>query len=120
MSTQFLRLSDGIIIQIDGPPEYRQEMHTSTAEQVGTNMQKAADTVGRILKPLAETLGGVYNTLNAPVALDAAEIELGLSFSAEGNLFVASSKAEGTLKVKMTFKPSPKRRPQEVSKQKNV
>lgn len=105
MATQFLQLSDGIIVQIEAPPEARREMHASSAELVGTSMQMAAATVGRVLRPIAEAISGLYTTLNVPVAVDAAEIELGLSFSAEGKLFVASSKAEGALKVKVSFKP---------------
>jgi hypothetical protein len=51
--------------------------------------------------------GGPYDALNVPIAVETAEVELGLSFSAEGQIFIAKSKAEGTLKIKVVFKTMP-------------
>jgi hypothetical protein len=109
MATQFVELKDGIIVEIGGPTDVRQEMHTSTAEHVDTTMEMVASTVNRILRPLGEAFSGLYDTLNVPIAVDGAEVELGLSFSAEGSLFVAKSKAEGTFKIKVIFKVTPER-----------
>jgi hypothetical protein len=104
MPTQFLELKDGIFVEIGSPMDRRQEMHASTAEQVDTTMEIVGRTLSRILRPLGEAFGGLYEALDVPVAIESAEIELGLSFSAEGSLFVAKSKAEGNLNVKVKFK----------------
>jgi hypothetical protein len=105
MATKFLELKDGVIVEIGGPSDIREEMHTSTAERVDTTMDMVGSMVSRILRPIGDAFRGLYDTLDVPIALEAAEVELGLSFSAEGSLFVAKSKAEGNLKVKVTFKP---------------
>jgi len=44
-------------------------------------------------------------TLDVPIKVSDAEVELGLSFSMEGNLYVAKAKTEGTLSVKIKFDP---------------
>jgi hypothetical protein len=106
MATRFLELKDGVIIEIGGPHDARAEMHTATAERVDTTMEMVATMVGRILRPIGDAFSGLQRTLDVPIAVDSAEVELGLSFSAEGSVFVAKSKAEGTLKVKVTFKPT--------------
>lgn len=105
MGTKFLELKDGVIIQIDSPTDVKKEMHTSTAEQVDTTMEMVGTMVSRILRPIGDAFRGLHETLGVPIAVATAEVELGLSFSAEGNLFVAKSKAEGTLNVKVAFKP---------------
>jgi hypothetical protein len=105
MATRFLELRDGVIIEIGAPADVREEMHTSTAERVDTTMEMVGSMLSRILAPIGDAFKGLHDTLNVPVAVDAAEVELGVSFSAEGNLFVAKSKAEGTMKVKVSFKP---------------
>jgi hypothetical protein len=105
MATRFLELKDGVIIEIDGPEGVRQEMHTSTAERVDTTMEMVGTMLSRILSPIGEAFKGLHEALDVPIAVDTAEVELGVSFSAEGNLFVTKSKGEGTLKVKVAFKP---------------
>lgn len=81
-------------------------MHTSNAEQVDTTMEMVGSMLTKILRPIGDAFKGLQEALDSPVLVDGAEVTLGLSFSAEGNLFVAKSKAEGTLNVKVTFKPS--------------
>jgi Trypsin-co-occurring domain 1 len=105
MATRFLELKDGVIVEIGSPGEAREEMHTSSAERVDTTMEMVATMLDRILRPIGDAFAGLHEALDVPVAVDAAEVKLGLSFSAEGNLFVAKSKAEGTLSVRVTFKP---------------
>ena len=104
MSTVFLELGDGVLVEIGPPSGPRTEMHTSTAEQVNTTMRMVASKAGDIVRPLAATFGQLNDALDVPVVVDTAEVELGLSFSAEGQIFIAKSKAEGTLKIKVVFK----------------
>jgi hypothetical protein len=106
MSTKFLELADGVIIEIGGAQDVREEMHTSTAELVDTTMNMVTQKLRKILTPIANSFHSLYDAVDVPVEIESAEVELGVSFSAEGNVFVAKSKAEGTMKVTVTFKPS--------------
>jgi hypothetical protein len=106
MATRFLELDDGVIVEIGGPDDAREEMHTSTAERVDTTMEIVGTMLRRILAPIGDAFNGLQQSLAVPIELSEAEVEIGLSFSAEGNLFVAKSKAEGTLHVKVSFRPA--------------
>jgi hypothetical protein len=107
MATKFLELGDGIFVEIAAPEELREEMHTSTAERVSTTMRSVASMVKDVVRPLADSFTNLYEALDVPIAVDAAEVELGVSFSAEGQIFVAKTKGEGTLKLKVVFKTVP-------------
>jgi hypothetical protein len=104
MTTKFLELDDDVLVEIAAPAELRDEMHSSTAEHVSTTMEMVAAKIGDIVRPLGDSFTHLYDALDVPVAVDSAEVELGVSFSAEGQVFIAKAKAEGTLKVKVVFK----------------
>lgn len=106
MSNKFLVLGNDVIVEIGGPLDARTEMHTSTAEKVATTFKAVADTLEKIIEPIANSFRGLATELNQPVEIGSAEIEIGISFSAEGNVFVAKSKAEGTLSIKILLTPS--------------
>ena len=110
MATKFLEFKDGVIVEIGGPSDVRKQMHTASADQIDTTMDIVGTMLSRILVPIRNSFAGLQESLNVPVAVDSADVELGLSFSAEGNLFVTKSKAEGALKVKITFKPISKQK----------
>jgi hypothetical protein len=74
---------------------------------VDTTMRMVASMVSDIVRPLGDAFNHLYDALDVPVAVDTAEVEVGLSFSAEGQIFIAKSKTEGTLKVKVVFKTIP-------------
>jgi hypothetical protein len=105
MANKFLELGDGVIVEIGAPSEQREEMHTASAERVDTTMEMVGNMLGKIVRPIGESFAHLHQALQVPIEVSGAEVEMGLSFSAEGNLFVAKSKAEGNLKVKITFKP---------------
>src|SRR6476660_9163499 len=80
MATRFLELKDGVIVEIGSPGEAREEMHTSSAERVDTTMEMVATMLDRILRPIGDAFAGLHEALDVPVAVDAAEVKLGLSF----------------------------------------
>ena len=45
------------------------------------------------------------NILNQDIVMEKAEVEMGIGFSAEGNIFVAKGSANANLKVKLVLKP---------------
>lgn len=104
MTAKFLELDKGVIVEIGGPLDERSEMHTATAEKVDTTLAMVGSMLGRILEPIGKAIHGMKEALDTPVAVESAEVEIGVSFSAEGNLFIAKTTAEGNLTVKVTFK----------------
>lgn len=106
MSSRYIELKDNIIVEVGSPGEPRTEMSGGVLDRVDTTVDQIGQIVERIVRPIGETLSGLYDTLNVPIKVDKAEVELGLSFSAEGNIFVAKAKTEGSLSVKISFIPA--------------
>lgn len=106
MATKFLEFKDGVIVEIGSPADQREEMHTADADRVDTTMTMVASMLDRILRPIGEAFTGFREALDVPIAVKEAEVALGLSFSAEGNLFVTKATTEGTLQIKVTFTPT--------------
>jgi hypothetical protein len=44
--------------------------------------------------------------MNKEMEIEQAEVEIGFSFEAEGNLYITKSKASANLTVKLTLKPT--------------
>jgi hypothetical protein len=105
VATTYLQFRDDIIVEIGSPSDGKREMHAANAEQVDTTMEMVGQMLSRILAPIGDAFKHLHDVLDVPIAVEGAEVEIGLAFSAEGNIFVAKSKAEGTLGVKVTFKP---------------
>jgi len=93
MATKFLETQGRHHRRNRAPDALREEMHTSMAEQVDTTMKRVASMVGDIVRPLGDSFSHLYDSLHAAIAVDSAEVELGVSFSAEGRFFIAKSKA---------------------------
>ena len=101
MDTKLIELSDGTIVEVFAVPGEERPMAASAAEKVGGAMDKALPLLKTICKPIAS----VWQELNKEVAMDQAELELGLSFEGEGNLFVTKASMGANLKIKLVFKP---------------
>lgn len=52
----------------------------------------------------------MWKELNKELLVDAAEVELGLGFEAEGNLYITKAKGSANLVVRLTLKPAPANR----------
>ena len=68
-------------------------------------VQSSMGTVEKILLQSVQPIVNAYNALNQEVVLEKAEVEIGIGFSAEGNIFVAKGNANANLKVKLVLSP---------------
>lgn len=105
MGTSYLELADGIIVEIGSPGEKRKEMHSGDLERVDSTFEMVGNIVEKIARPIGESFRNMQTALAIPIEVEKAEIELGISFAAEGTIFVAKSKAEGSLNIKIIFRP---------------
>ena len=103
MSNRFLELKDGIIVEVARPREAREEMSTSELEQVETRMRTVGKMLEKITVPLAESLRDLKAVANTPIIVSEAEVEFGLSFSAEGTIFISKSTVEASLSIRVKF-----------------
>ncbi|MER5434618.1 CU044_2847 family protein [Streptomyces sp. NPDC002588] len=74
-----------------------------TAERVREAFLRAQNAIVEIAASTMEVLEGAGRRAARP---DAMEVEFGLKFSAKGNVIVAGSAGEATLRVKLTYQRS--------------
>lgn len=101
MATALIELEDGILIEVESGTDSVQQISGGLAKKVDTTLDKIKPLLLKISRPIAD----VWKELNQDMAVGEAEIELGLSFEGEGNLYVTKSKATANVTVKLTLKP---------------
>lgn len=102
MATKLIRLEDGILVEVEAAPgEAQQISGGSPVTRVESSLDKVLPVLSKICRPLANT----WKELNKEMNVEKAEVEIGLSFEAGGDVFIASSKGGATLKVKLILGP---------------
>lgn len=99
-----IKFEDGIIVEVQ-PSKAVRESSSAAFVPIEKGLGTALGILPNIVNSVGGALKDVYDTLNVPLRVANAEVEIGLSFSIEGDLFVASAKAEGTIILKITFDP---------------
>lgn len=97
--TSFIRLADGTLIEVEAQAGQRQ-INTAQANRVNNQMEIIKPVVTRAATALVESL----RELSSEVRLEQAELEFGLSFEAEGNVFITKAKTGANLTIKLTLK----------------
>lgn len=100
METRVVTLEDGTRIQIDVSDEQAQQI-AGGIDTIKGSFDKVQPVLTKICRPLVNT----WKELNKEMSIEQAEVELGLSFEGEGNLFVTKSTLGANLKVKLILKP---------------
>jgi hypothetical protein len=103
MASKLVKLDDGLLVEIDVPGDQVVQIAGGVAEQVQSSFEKIKPVLLRVCRPLADT----WKELNQEVVMEKAEVELGLSFEGEGNIFITKAKAGANLTVKLTMVPKP-------------
>jgi hypothetical protein len=103
MSTRLIKLQDGSLLEVEvSSSESQQISGGSLAKKVEVTFDKMKPTLISLCRPVAE----VWHELNNDMQVSQAEVEVGLSFSIEGDVYIVKSKADANLKVKITLKPN--------------
>ena len=101
MATRLIELQDGTLLEIEVPGQQMQQIAGSTADKIEATLEKIKPILVKACKPIGE----IWKEMNETVYIEQAEVELGLSFEAEGNIYVTKAKANANLTVKLTLKP---------------
>lgn len=103
MSKKLIELNNGLMMEVE-VPESEIEM-ISGGDDMVSKVQASMGTVETMLIQSVQPIINTYNTLNQEVTLERAEVEIGIGFSAEGNVFIAKGSASANLKVKLVLSP---------------
>ena len=102
MATKLIRLGDGTLVEIEVPGDQIEQLSGGFADRVDGTLDKIQSILPNAIRPIA----AAWKELSQEMQIEQAEVELGLSFEAEGNLFVTKSKLGANLTVKLILKPS--------------
>lgn len=103
MSKKLIELENGLMMEVE-IPESEIEM-ISGGDDMVSKVEASMGTVEKMLIQSVQPVINTYNALNQEVTLESAEVEIGIGFSAEGNVFVAKGSASANLKVKLVLSP---------------
>jgi hypothetical protein len=101
MGTKLIKLSDGTMVEVESAPDEPTLISGGFAENVDNTIDKIKPFILNACRPITQA----WKELSNEVKIEQAEIELGVSFEGEGNLFITRSKAGANFVVKITIKP---------------
>ncbi len=101
MATKLIRLTDGTLVEAEVPDNEARQISGGAADRV----DKALDTLEPVLLNACKPVIGVWKSLRQEVTVSEVNVELGLSFEGEGNLYITKAKAGANLTVKLVIKP---------------
>ena len=103
MANKLIELADGTLVEVEVPENQAQPISGGAADKIkDATIDKIKPILLKACKPIAE----VWRELNKDMYIEQAEVELGLGFEAEGNLYITKAKGNANLVVKLTLKPS--------------
>lgn len=102
MATKLIRLADGTLVEVEVPSGYIEQISGDTATKVSTTIDS---TLVPVLIKVLEPIKSAWKELNKDMTIEKAEIEVAFGFEIEGNLFVAKSKHNASLSVKLILTP---------------
>lgn len=102
MAVSLIQLEDGTLVEVEalGGRIERTSGVTAFKQVEGTLGQ-----VEGVLKDVCRPVVAAWRELNKEMAIAETEIELGLSFEGEGNVYLIKGKACANLTIKMLLKP---------------
>jgi hypothetical protein len=103
MASRLIQLSDHTLVEIEVPDTQARQISGGVAEKVDAALDKINPMLLRICRPIAEA----WRDLNRDFQIEEANIELGLSFEMEGNVYITKSKAEANLTILLKMKLRP-------------
>lgn len=100
MATELITLNDGTIMEIDAPGEQTVQIAFGAPKPVDTAIEKIKPIILNAVKPITS----IWKEISDEVYIEQAEIELGISFEGEGNIYITKVKAGANLNIKLVLK----------------
>lgn len=101
MPTKLIELEDGTLVEVEVPKSEAQQISGGLADKVNGTIDKIETVLINAYRPVV----AAWKEINQDLLVEQAEIEIGLSFEGEGNIYITKSKASANLTVKFTLKP---------------
>lgn len=100
MTGKLIQLEDGTFVQVDATEQEVQQIAGSIAKRVDAVFDKIKPTLLTVCHPVVAAV----KELREEVDLEQVEVEVGLSFDFEGNVYVARTTLGTNVLVRMVLK----------------
>lgn len=100
MATKLIRLQDGTLVEVEVMEGEVQQIASSKAKKVDAAFNEIKPVLLQTCKPIAEALREIRDE----VGLEQVEMELGVSFEIEGNVYITKATLGANVIVRMTLK----------------
>jgi len=100
MATKLIKLEDGTLVEVEVAGDEVQQIAGSLADRVDATFSKIKPVLINTCQPIVLAL----RELREEIGLEQVEIELGLGFEAEGNIYITKANLGANLTVRMTLK----------------
>jgi hypothetical protein len=100
MASKLIKLEDGTLVEVEVSGDEVQQISGGLAEKVDATINKIRPVLLKTCQPIMAAV----KDLREDVDLEQVEVEVGLSFDAEGNIYVTKAKFGANVLVRMTLK----------------
>ncbi|AVH60473.1 MULTISPECIES: CU044_2847 family protein [Streptomyces] len=99
MATKLIRLADGTLVEVEVPTAQARRISGGVTDNVNSRLDQIDSLLVSVCKPLLSA----WRALGEEVSIEQAQVEVGLSFEGEGNIFITKAKAGANLTVTLTI-----------------
>lgn len=100
MDTKLIKLEDETLVEVEVKTNEPQQISARIADRVDASI----DRIKPILIKTASPVINAWKELNKEVLVETVEVEIGLSFEGEGNIYIAKGKVGANITVKFILK----------------
>ena len=100
MSSKLIQLTDGTLVEVETTGDEVQQISGGLAEKVDAAMGKIQPALLKTCQPIVAAV----KSLRADVDIEQVEVEVGLSFDVEGNIYITKANLGANVLVRMTLK----------------
>lgn len=102
MASKLIKLDDGTLVEVEVAGDEVQQISGGLAEKVEASMNKIKPVLLKTCQPIVAAV----KDLREDVDLEQVEVEVGLSFDMEGNIYITKANFGANVLVRMTLKKS--------------
>lgn len=95
-----IELDDGSLVEVQMPEYKAGEVAAGVAQRTSSNFSRVEGLLCTAAEPIAKAAKRISNSENVAIT---AEVEVGLTFEAEGNVYVTKDKSDANLVVKLSI-----------------
>jgi hypothetical protein len=105
VSTKLIQLEDGLLVEAEVPEDQAEPISGGVVDRVDATLDQIEPILVKACKPIT----AAWQRLSDEVAIDSAQIALGVNFTGEGNIYIAKATAGANLTVTLVLKPTSER-----------